>query len=490
MLLVFFLVSFNYNVLRSMKDTLVVYGRDSGAEVIPFLKFWFMFPGSILMTYLFTRLSNRFCREHVFYIITCGFLSYFILFVFFLYPNREMLHFHSFAQSMQEVLPYGCRGLIAAACNWTFTLFYVMSELWSAVVLFMLMWGFANQVTKLNEAKRFYAVFGVGINISGVAAGQMSIYLCNRDYDPHFIFGHSAWEQSMFSLLALVVLSGIGALVVFRWINRVVLTDPRYLDPEEVKEEKEVIGKISMRDSFRMLAKSRYLIHISLIVFIYGAVINVVEVLWKNEVKALYSDPNDYNLYMNYIVTIIGVIATFVSLCVSGNSIRKLGWYFTAMLTPFILFVTSVTFIGAILLKNYSPETFKLFWGGAPLALVVFLGSLQNVLSRSAKYTVYDATREMAFVPLSLEEKVKGKAVIDGVFSRMGKSAASVLYQVLFVVFSTLTASVPIISGFLFILIVTWFRSTHLLGVEFARLTAGEVEGERQKGKETVELPA
>ena len=468
MLFIFFLIAFNYNVLRTMKDTLVVYGKDSGAEVIPFLKFWFMFPGSLLMTFLFTRLSNRFRREHVVYLMTGGFLLYFTLFVLFLYPNRDFLHFDGLAQKLHTILPHGCRGFIAACCNWTFTLFYVMSELWSAVVLFMLMWGFVNQVTRLGEAKRFYAIFGVGINISGVVAGQVSIYMCDRQYDPHFIFGHTAWEQSMFALLALVIGSGVISLLLFRWLNRSVLTDQESCQVQE--KEKEVVGKISMRDSFRLLAKSRYLIYISVIVFVYGCVINIAEVLWKHEVKSLYPDPNDYTLYMNYIVTIIGVIATLVSLFISGNFIRRLGWYFTAMLTPTILAITSVAFFGAFFMKECMPATMYAIWGVPPLALVVFLGSMQNILSRSAKYTVYDATREMAFIPLSLEEKVKGKAVIDGVFSRMGKSGAAILYQILLVVFATVSASMPVITVVLFGVIALWFRATHKLGVAFAEL--------------------
>lgn len=67
MLVIFFLISFDYNVLRTMKDALVVTAKSSGAEVIPFIKVWVMFPGAIFFTFLFTRLSNRFSREVVIY---------------------------------------------------------------------------------------------------------------------------------------------------------------------------------------------------------------------------------------------------------------------------------------------------------------------------------------------------------------------------------------------------------------------------------------
>ena len=44
MVLMFFLVLFNYQILRDIKDALVVTSEGSGAEIIPFLKFWGVLP--------------------------------------------------------------------------------------------------------------------------------------------------------------------------------------------------------------------------------------------------------------------------------------------------------------------------------------------------------------------------------------------------------------------------------------------------------------
>src|SRR5260221_14461338 len=63
MLALFFLISFIYNTLKCMKTTLVVSMPGSGAEVIPFLKVWAVLPGAVLVTYLYTKLSNRLRRE-------------------------------------------------------------------------------------------------------------------------------------------------------------------------------------------------------------------------------------------------------------------------------------------------------------------------------------------------------------------------------------------------------------------------------------------
>src|ERR1700745_1150722 len=95
MLLLFFLITFDYNVLRIMKDTIVVTAKSSGAEVIPFIKVWVMFPGALLLTFFFTRLTNRLTREVVFYVMISTFLIYFFIFTFILYPARDLLHPHA-----------------------------------------------------------------------------------------------------------------------------------------------------------------------------------------------------------------------------------------------------------------------------------------------------------------------------------------------------------------------------------------------------------
>src|SRR5262249_4906317 len=134
MFAIFFLISFDYNVLRTMKDTLVVTAKSSGAEVIPFIKVWGMFPGAILMTLLFTRLSNWLSRETVIYVMLSLFLVYFFIFTFVLYPAREYLHPNATADLLQSVLPSSFKWWISMFRNWTFTSFYVMSELWSNII--------------------------------------------------------------------------------------------------------------------------------------------------------------------------------------------------------------------------------------------------------------------------------------------------------------------------------------------------------------------
>ena len=50
--------------------------------------------------------------------------------------------------------------------NWMFTFFYCSAELWGDVVLSLLFWGLANEMTTMEEAPQLYPLFGVGANVS------------------------------------------------------------------------------------------------------------------------------------------------------------------------------------------------------------------------------------------------------------------------------------------------------------------------------------
>lgn len=472
MLLIMFLVYFDYNVIRTMKDTLVITGKDSGAEVIPFIKVWAMFPTSILMTLLFTRLSNRFSLQTVIYVMFSLFLLFFFVFTAILYPARDMLHPHASADALQELLPAGFKWLIAMYRNWTFTMFYVMAELWGNIVLFVLFWSFVNQITRMNEAKRFYGILGIAGNLSGVAAGWVSSYLYIEAYNPRIPFGNEGWEQTMTMLIGLVLLAGLLTLAIFYWMNTRLLTDPIHYDVKEAQKQNNIKGKLSLRDNFSYLIRSKYLLSLAFIVVSYNLVINLVEVLWKHEVHELYPNPSEYNLYMNNVTTYIGMLATFTALFISGNAIRKCGWTVTAMMTPIILLVTSVGFFGCFLAKERFGDIMIGILNSTPLAMAVFFGSAQNILSRTAKYSVFDATKEMAFVPLSPECKIKGKAAIDGVGARLGKSGGSLIHQSLLLTLSSFTASAPFIAGFLLTIIILWMMAVRIMGKQFSALTS------------------
>lgn len=461
MLLLFFFITFNYTILRDAKDTLVV--TAAGAEALPFIKVWGTMPAAITFMLVFSELSNYISREALFYVTISFFLIFFALFATVLYPNRELLNPNAFADHLKELLPTGLHGFVECIRHWTYTLFDIFAELWGSAVLVLLFWGFANDITKISEAKRFYALFGIGANLSLLVSGPMSVSVSNiRKSVPA---GVDAWQISLNYLMTFVVIAGLITMGIYWWIHRYVLTKPEFYDPEEIKA-RQTKPQMSLKESLKYLASSKYVLCLSAIVICYGVCINLLEVTWKAQLKMQYPDPNDYNTFMGYFSTATGVTTLFMMLFVGGNLLRK-SWRLTALLTPIILLTTGISFFSFIIFKDILAVYIAIL-GTSPLWLAVVIGTVQNVLSKASKYSLLDPSKEMVYIPLDAETKVKGKAAIDVVGSRFGKSGGSIIQQILLLFFGTLSAITPYIAIILFAFIAVWILAVNSLSKQFA----------------------
>jgi AAA family ATP:ADP antiporter len=466
---IFFLIGFNYSLLRATKDALVITAPSSGAEALPFLKVWAIVPMALLFTFIFTRVSNHLSREKIFYAMMSIFIGFFLLFMFFLYPFQDVLHPHALCDRIQDSLPAGFKGFIAIFRNWTFTLFYIMSEMWSTIIMSVLAWGFTNDVTSVSNAKRYYGLLGIGINLSGIFAGSVATSMSHSTFNPNLPFGASAWDQTIFLLTGIIVIAGLASMALFRYIH---IQGFGYNAPSYHEKHGKTDFKMGLRKNFAYLAKSKYLISIAVIVVTYNIAMNLVEVVWKDQVKQLYPNPSDFNAYMGQVLTWIGIIATIASIFISGTVIRRFSWTTSAMVSPLILLVTGIGFFFFFFFKDSDvASSLALFGGMTPLALCVFFGSLQNCLARASKYTLFDATKELAFIPLNQESKVKGKAAIDGIGSRIGKSGGSLIHQSLLMCFSTVACSTPYVAFILMGAIGAWMLAVRALGRKFQDLT-------------------
>jgi AAA family ATP:ADP antiporter len=119
-----------------------------------------------------------------------------------------------------------------------------------------------------------------------------------------------------------------------------------------------------------------------------------------------------------------------------------------ALITPITLLITGAMFFSLNLFPAFfAPITAKI--GTTPLMLAVMVGAAQNILSKGAKYALFDPCKEMAYIPLDAESKTKGKAAVDVIGNPLGKSGGSFLQQILIGVFGSLSASTPYLGGIL-----------------------------------------
>lgn len=460
-----FILCINYSILRNLKDTLLLTAKNSGAEAIPFVKVWAMLPGAFLATWIYTRLSRRFNRENVFYFIISGFLAYFLLFAFVIYPHSEALYLDRVAEWLTAHLPKGFKGLIALIANWSITTCYVVCELWAVMVLIVLYWGFTNDTTPVSEAKRTYGILNIGSNTAPLLGGMLALLFSN-----HLSFsflGNSVnpWENTIKQLMIVVAFFGMLGMALFYWINRKVVSVNAIAQTKKEGKETSKL-KLSVRESIRYISKSKYLLCIALIVVGYNLSINITDILWKEQLKNYFSNPADMLAHMNKITMGIGIFATMGGLLFS-LMISRLGWTFVALLTPTIMTVMAIGFFTFLFAGNaFEGIAYSLF-GVGPIALTVYFGSLQNCLSKAGKYSVFDATKEMAFLPLDADARLKGKAAIDGLGSSVGKSGASLLYQGFLILLGSVPLSTPYISVILFLVFGAWIYSAFVVGKSF-----------------------
>ncbi len=462
MLFMFFFISFNYSVVRNIKDALIVTAPGSGAETIPYLKLWGVIPAAVIFMLIFAKLSNMLSKANLFYVSVIPFVGFFILFDLVLYPMQDTLHPHDITATWQSTAPEGLYFFIAMFRNWSFSLFYIFSELWGSVMLSLLFWGFANDTTKVDESKRFYALFGIGANIALEFSGLATSHYAQVKDD--LAPGVDPMQYTLNGLTALFVVCAISIVVLYWWINKYVLTDKRFYDPKNIKKKGNK-PKMSLKDSFRFLTHSKYLLYIAILVVAYGISINLIEVTWKNQVRLQYPSMNEYLQFMGNYSRCVAWTTIFMMLFVTGNVLRVFGWRVAALITPVVLLVTGILFFMLLMFMEHAQPMVD-YIGITPLYAAVIIGLIQNVISKSSKYSLFDPTKEMTYIPLDQESKVKGKAAIDVVGSRLGKAGGSLIQQMLFF-FGPLVVITPYIAVVIFVIILIWIVAAYRLGHEF-----------------------
>jgi AAA family ATP:ADP antiporter len=479
MVLMMFCFLFNYTIMRDTKDTLIV--TAAGAEAIPFLKFWGTLPMSILFVLIYAKLSNILKPTTLFYAIILPFLVFFSAFGFWIYDHIALVSPTQTADAMEVFISASLPArmhdtlfrLVEVLRVWPYALFYILSELWGSMGISLLFWQFANQITRSAEAKRFYAGFGQLGNLALVASGLTIIYF--SDIRSQVPAGVDAWGLTLFWLMGAISVGCVLIMITYWWMNKYVLTDSKlYSAPE--KSSKKSKPKLTLTESFMFLMRSRYLGCIALLVLCYGVSINLIEVVWKAQLGAQFPNENDYNTFMGYFSMSTG-IATLVLVTIGSNVIRRLGWLVGALSAPIMILVTGGIFFLFIMYKN---DLDGLFIYSA-LWVAVIAGATQNILSKATKYSLFDPTKEMAYIPLDPESKVKGKAAIDVVGGRLGKSGGGVILQIV-LMFGAIASNLPILLLFVALVIAVWIMAIFSLNKRYQ-------EKLREAGEEEAALP-
>lgn len=466
-------ILFNYATIRSIKDGLVV--TNIGPEAMSFLKTYVVLPSAIIFMIVYIKLCNMMSQQKVFYTVTMFFITYLAIFTFVLYPNPDTFHpAPETIAALADQYP-NFKWFIKIAGKWSYASFYMMAEMWGAMMLSVLFWQFANQITKTQEAKRFYSMFGMIANAALPLVGITFHLLLSKD--THIV----ADDIKLMPVLCITILSGFVIIFLYNWINRNVLTDPSLYDAGAAGSAKKKKPKLTLGESFTMILTSRYLGLLAILVLAYGVSINLVEGVWKAKINELYPTAEEYTVYMGTFQAYQGIVAIFFML-VGSNILRSVSWTTAAIFTPMMILVTGLAFFSFIIFDQGIGLELAVFLGTGPLALAVMVGMAQNVLSKATKYSLFDSTKEMAYIPLDDEMKSKGKAAVEVIGGRGGKSGGGIIQSTFFMLMPTLSfaEATPYFAGIFFVIVILWIYAVKALGREYTKkLAENELE---QKG--------
>jgi len=183
-------------------------------------------------------------------------------------------------------------------------------------------------------------------------------------------------------------------------------------------------------------------------------------VLWKAILRKTYPTKSSYMAYMAQFSQTVGLVAFLLQL-VASEIITVFGWRWTAMIPPMTMGALAVLFFAAVIAGE----------DHISLAQALLIGTVQNVANKVTKYSLFDPCKEMAYIPLGPEAKVKGKAAVDVLGARLGRSMGSATQQLLVFLVGGASGSImnctPYIGACYVSVLVCWSKAVAVLGKLF-----------------------
>lgn len=429
---ILFFSLFNYNALRTFKDSFVV--PNIGAEAISFIKLFCVVPATILFVLLYIKMTDNMSFRRIYISIALFFVVFFLMFGFILYPNEILIHpeisyLNKLSNTNLDFIVFKIhfshfKWFFLIYNKWLFAVFYVVAELWS-VMSALLFWQLANQVTKTDEAKKFYPLFAFMGSFGTFTVGSLIKVISNID-------NTLLQVQTMMSILALTT---IFIILIFKYLVAKAIENKQSITELAKIQQKENLGIIG---SLKVIFSSSYLGYITILVICYGVTLNLMEGPWKASARELYQNTQDYIYFMAGVNQWMGSISMLFIL-IGAYTIRRYSWLIASSITPIVFLIAGSMFFILIIFKNSLHVYLSSLFIFDPLILTVYLGMAQVVAGKSSKYALFDPTKEMAYIPIDNQLKSKGKAAVDIIGARLSRSGASFIQALIFIIFPNAT---------------------------------------------------
>ena len=192
--------------------------------------------------------------------------------------------------------------------------------------------------------------------------------------------------------------------------------------------------------------------------------------VWKDQIRQAFPKEVDYAHFMGQFSQNTGIATIFLIMFTKGV-VRKFGWFVGAIVTPMVAVITGALFYALVLFDNImDPMTTAI--GISATLLAAWIGSFQNFLAKGTKYSQFDPTKEMAYIPLDSESRTKGKAAVDVIGGRLGKALGGYTQNAIFIITGTkdVISVAPYFAGVVGVIVGIWMYAVGALNKRYHTL--------------------
>ena len=448
---------FNFDILWNLKESLLI--TRLGAEAIPFIKLGVVMPAAFIFLITYSFLANRLSQRMLFAVALIPFLIWMPLFSMVIYPNLDAFAPTTVLEALSPLVPEHLQFLVGMFYYWPLLLFFALAELWGSAVICILFWTAVNDLHNTQSATRQYPLITMIGSSASIISGPLLYYCVSKEV----ALPGAGWQESLKLLSLLFVLFGLLILLLNEYCYR--------LTPEKSTRaagQRFTTTRLPLIASARYLVRCPYLASIALVMLAYCVAINMVELAWKSQLVQQFPGEADYSMFMGKVALINGIGSLICGLLTPA--LLNISWWAAALATPIILTATALPFFLLTLLQKAPISFFGIGCIDLPM-IGLQIGMYCHALGKSAKYTLFDATKEITFVPLDAERKYKGKAAIELVVSRVGKSGSSFFQQILIALFGSLSLAMSWLAGAFILAIALWLVAIKHLGRHYHQRT-------------------
>jgi AAA family ATP:ADP antiporter len=352
------------------------------------------------------------------------------------YPFLRIYSLFADRVSRQHLLAATC-GIVATSMVAFWWLFQYLDQWkWIPFVLYVWMsivyvmnysqfWSFSNHIFDPRQAKRLFGFIGAGGLLGGIAGGQVAK-----------LVSYSADTRTIFLVAAgILLMAGVLVYIAHRY---------RPSDAAAVGGTMGLVQTEKVKSGFAAIKSSRQLQWITAIMVLMTVVAQVVDLQFNWAVQEATSSLDDATRFFGNFFSIMGVAAFLFQLAFTSRIHKGMGVGVAMRILPVAMAVGSSAVLGAY---YFVPRMLM------SSALLVKVG--ENGL----RYSLEQSTRELLFLPVPSNVRVKGKAFIDVFVQRGAKGLAALL--LLPVTPAIALISPPVLAGWIaFPLIAIWLIVT------------------------------